>query len=229
MIGWIVCLFVVIIISRILVDKAKYEKSTYKKETQFSYWKVKRDKGLNGEYLTVNEIDQLKGFHKVLVNVYLPKVRGGGTTEIDIVLLHETGVYSIESKNYSGWIFGNEEYKNWTQTFPNGKKQVFYNPIKQNRTHINALKKQLNDLDGGFFKSIIVFSERCELKKIVLTSTDSKVIKRKKLRHVIHSEGTQVLSGRQILTIYKKLKEYSNVSHDVKVAHIAQVKKRQRI
>ncbi|MGE7602629.1 nuclease-related domain-containing protein [Peribacillus sp. NPDC097675] len=225
---WIVFLFVLVIIFKIVADKAKYEKSTYKKETQFSYWKVKRDKGLNGEYLTVNEIDQLKGFHKVLVNLYLPKARGGGTTEIDIVLLHETGIYTIESKNYGGWIFGNEEYKNWTQTFPNGRKQVFYNPIKQNRTHIHALKKQLNVLDGGIFKSIIVFSERCELKDIVLTSTDSRVIKRKRLRQVIHNEGTQVLSGSQILSIYKQLKEFSNVSQAVKVAHIAQVKKRQR-
>lgn len=206
MIAWFVFLFVLVIISKMLVDKAKYEKSTYKKETQFSYWKVKRDKGLNGEYLTVNEIDQLKGFHKVLVNVYLPKARGGGTTEIDIVLLHESGIYSIESKNYSGWIFGNEEYKNWTQTFPNGKKQVFYNPIKQNRTHINALKRRLKELDEGFFKSIVVFSERCELKKIVLTSTDSKVIKRKRLRHVIHNEGTRVLSGSQILSFISNLK-----------------------
>lgn len=228
MIGWFICLFALVFISGFLVDKAIFEKSTYKKETDFSYWKVRSDKGLYGEYLTVNEIDKLKGYHKVLVNVYLPKVRGEGTTEVDIVLLHESGIYSIESKNYSGWIFGNEENKNWTQTFPNGKKQAFYNPIKQNRSHINALKKQLNELDEGAFKSIIVFSERCELKKIVLTSPDHKVIKRKRLRNAIHNEGRQVLSGSEILLIYKVLKRYANASSDVRVGHIERLKKIQR-
>ena len=58
----------------------------------------------------------------------------GETTEIDVLMLHTSGIYVFESKNYSGWIFGDEKSKTWTQTLPNGRgrraqKERFLNPI----------------------------------------------------------------------------------------------------
>ena len=47
---------------------------------------------------------------------------------------------------------------------PNQQKNRFYNPIKQNRTHIKWLQKYVGE-DVPLF-SIIVFSERCELKNL---------------------------------------------------------------
>mgnify|MGYP002509292044 CR=1 FL=1 len=35
-----------------------------------------------------------------LFNLYIPK-DNGETTELDVVLLHESGIYVFESKNYS--------------------------------------------------------------------------------------------------------------------------------
>ena len=45
---------------------------------------------------------------------------------------------------------------------PGGRKERFYNPVMQNRTHVRALAAHLG-LPGAAFKSYIVFSERCEL------------------------------------------------------------------
>jgi hypothetical protein len=37
-----------------------------------------------------------------------------GTTQIDHILVSRFGVFVIETKNYTGWIFANAEQKNWT-------------------------------------------------------------------------------------------------------------------
>jgi hypothetical protein len=58
--------------------------------------------------------------------------KDGSTTEIDLIMIDETGIYVFESKNYSGWIFGDEKRKNWVQTLENRQKNYFYNPIWQN-------------------------------------------------------------------------------------------------
>ena len=78
---------------------------------------------------------------------------------------HEKGVFVIESKNYSGWIFGSADQRNWTVTLNATSKESFYNPIKQNRAHVKALSDYL-ELETEAFSSYIVFSERCELKKV---------------------------------------------------------------
>ena len=67
--------------------------------------------GEHGEKLTERELKFIrllgrKG--KILRNVYIPK-DNGETTEIDIVYITQKGIFVIESKNYSGWIFGNEK------------------------------------------------------------------------------------------------------------------------
>lgn len=209
----------------IFIRKSKYDKSSYKKETENSFFQVWKDKGLYGEYLTVKELDNLKENHKILVNVYLPNGRGG-TTEVDVVLLHPMGIFALESKNYSGWILGREEDKKWCQSLPNGKKTFFYNPIKQNRSHIKALQRALPDLNESLFKSIIVFSERCELKKISLQSDDIKVLKRNKLVSHLGNQPVRLLSSDQLDTIYNSLKGFTKVSEETKKEHIQQIQKK---
>lgn len=157
--------------------------------------------------------------------MYVPKEKGG-TTEIDVVMIHEKGIYVIESKNYSGWIYGDEKNKNWTQTFKSGRKEKFNNPIWQNQTHIRHLMKLLNIENSNMFKSIIVFSERCEIKKVQVNSIDVKVINRYRLLRTLNaliSESKVTLSVNEINKIYGKLKNYTNVSDAVKKQHIDEV------
>ena len=75
------------------------------------------------------------------INCYVPN-RSGDKIEIDMIMLCQKGIYVIENKNYSGWIFGDEKSKNWCEILK-GKKYFFYNPIKQNKSHIKNLEKQL--------------------------------------------------------------------------------------
>ena len=102
----------------------------------------------------------------VFSNVIVHRSSGPtSTSEIDVVMLHEKGVFVIESKNYSGWIFGSTDQRNWTVTLNANYKEHFYNPIKQNRAHVKASSHYLG-LEEEAFSSYIVFSERCELKKV---------------------------------------------------------------
>ncbi|WP_350617509.1 nuclease-related domain-containing protein, partial [Pseudomonas sp. HY7a-MNA-CIBAN-0227] len=71
-------------------------------------------------------------------NVTLP-LPNGGSTQIDHVIVSIYGIFVIETKNYKGWIFGNEKQRQWTQAFPNGRKYKFQNPLRQNYLHIKTL------------------------------------------------------------------------------------------
>ena len=81
-----------------------------------------------------------------------------GYSEIDVLLLHETGVYVFESKNVSGSVYGDENHPQWQRFKSNSEKDFFPNPIMQNEGHINALCDFLQ-LDKFQFRvfSIIVF------------------------------------------------------------------------
>lgn len=86
-----------------------------------------------------------------------------GTTEIDHVVVSRFGVFVIENKDLSGWVFANKSHKKWTQTFRRGKKYEFQNPLIQNFAHVSALKEQLPFIKNRFF-NVVVFSGRSEFK-----------------------------------------------------------------
>jgi hypothetical protein len=182
--------------------------------------------GNYGEFLTFNKLEMLNGYNKLMTNLYIPR-KDGSTTEIDLIMISETGIYVFESKNYSGWIFGDEKQKYWTQTLKNKQKNKFYNPIWQNNGHISALKSVLGIHDTGLYKSYVIFSERCVLRKINMVSKNVKVIKRNSLseyikRDLIDSE--RILSTEQINNIYEKLREFCLVDKKLKQAHINEIK-----
>lgn len=102
------------------------------------------------------------------------------TTEIDVVMLHPTGIYVIESKNYSGWVFGRADQCNWTVCLNRNTKERVPNPIRQNEGHIAALMRLL-DLPRDAFVSLVVFSERCELKRVPDDTDDVLVLHRDRL------------------------------------------------
>ncbi|WP_251133019.1 nuclease-related domain-containing protein [Exiguobacterium sp. s95] len=218
--------FVVTLSSLYYLRRRSFERSTYKQVTQERFLKAVRDKGLWGEYLTTRQLEKIDGYGKFVINTYVPKARGKGLTEIDVTFIHESGIYVLESKNYSGWIFGKEADRQWTQMFKNRFKQRFYNPIKQNEQHLKSLQKFLSEtVEADVFKSLIVFSERCELKKITVDSSHVHVIKRNELRRTINKLATvNRLTRAQVDNVYEELKQRSQVDQMIKDAHIESIK-----
>ena len=85
-----------------------------------------------------------------------------GTTQIDHIYVSIFGIFVIETKNYTGWIFGSEKQSKWTQVVYK-QKHYFQNPLRQNYAHIKALSELLQ-LPEEKFHSMVVFLGDCELK-----------------------------------------------------------------
>ncbi len=185
--------------------------------------------GARGEKLTEKELKWLKLFGEngfILKNIYVPK-DNNETSEIDVVYITQKGIFVIESKNYSGWIFGSEESYYWTAMLPNKEKNKFYNPILQNKTHIKWLANYLEE-DIPMF-SLIVFSERCEIKKKPEPQLNLRVIKRDRLIGNIRDiwdKAEDKLSGEKVNEIYEKLKILTNADESIKQAHIKDIERK---
>lgn len=137
-------LFIVYPIYIFLKEYQYYKKSQYYNQTKTTFSILYTDIGKYGEFNIYKNLEKLSGYKKFLFNTYITK-DDGTTSEIDVILIHNSGIYVFESKNYSGWIFGRESDIKWTQVLQAGagtKKFKFLNPIIQNKGHIKALSKK---------------------------------------------------------------------------------------
>lgn len=87
----------------------------------------------------------------------------GGTTQIDHILVSRYGVFVIETKDYTGWIFANAEHATWTQVTFNDKFK-FQNPIHQNYLHVKAVQELLDFVPASAIQSVVVFVGDAEFK-----------------------------------------------------------------
>lgn len=225
----IVLIYIIVFAGWYFISDYFYKKTTYRDITHNSFWRMRFNVGNYGEYLTYKKLRRWEeGGAKFLFNCYLP-AKKDETSEIDVMLIADSGIYVFESKNYSGWIFGAEKSRSWTQTLPNGKrvrKEHFYNPIMQNKTHIKWLQKLIGTEVPVY--SVIVFSERCTLKKVDVVNPDVKVIKRDRLANVVKeiSRGNaHKISADQIAQLYEQLYPYTQVGEEIKRKHIERIGK----
>ena len=206
------------------IKKSKYEKSFYYQQTKLPYKELIKNKGKIGEYKISDLISFLDGYKKIIFNSYIP-TPDGRTTEIDVLMIHESGIYLFESKNYSGWIFGNEKQQEWVQSFSNGRKSKkihFPNPIIQNHVHMKWLQNFLRDNSFPFY-SFIVFGNDCELKNVTITSGNHAVVEQYQLfdcvnRTALAHQGC--LQPEKIDELYEKLMPLTQKSLAEKEKHI---------
>ena len=64
----------------------------------------------------------------------------GGLTQIDHLALTSQGVIVVETKAWSGWIFGRARDEYWTQKFYRQSFRV-RNPLRQNYGHVLSVKR----------------------------------------------------------------------------------------
>lgn len=98
-------------------------------------------------------------FHDIYIN------NGNGKySQIDLVVATNIGIIVFEIKKYNGWIFGTQNQVNWTQLLAYGKqKYKFYNPILQNKKHVEDLKKNYLFENIPVYSMIVFFGD-CEFK-----------------------------------------------------------------
>lgn len=179
-------------------------------------------KGAIGESNVASTLRRLSSDeYKVLNNVLIKS--GGRSSQIDHVVVSIHGIFVIETKKYSGWIHGNEKSQSWTQTFYK-KKKKFRNPIKQNWSHIFALKDYLSYYQNVKYYNIIVFTGNVKLKNI---TSETPVVYRRQLVRTIKANSELInLEVEQVNSITAKLSDVVVQSRRAKKEHIVQTKKR---
>jgi len=130
-------------------------------------------------------------------------------SQIDLVLATKEGIIVFEVKDYSGWIYGSGNNTNWTQVLSFGKKKYkFYNPIKQNNSHITELRKTIKQFQKVPFFSVIVFFGDCELKEINYVPKGTYLVKSHRIFEVLNlikneNEPTQYTNKREVVDTLK--------------------------
>lgn len=177
--------------------------------------------GKIGEIKHAIILDSIKD--AIVINNVMLKLVDGKTTQIDHVLINHYGIFVIESKNYSGRIYGNASQSQWTQVFNYGKtKYYFGNPLFQNDGHIKAIQEVLPFDKNLQYIGIVVFTNSAEL---VLEGVEN-VVKTKTLKKFINQFTENNLSTDEINKIAIYLKGVSKEMNVTNREHIENVKER---
>ena len=121
-----------------------------------------------------------------------------GMSEVNHVVVSTYGVFVITVKTEAGKVFGREGDREW-QLKPG--RDILYNPLWENRKHINALEKMIGPV---WFIPVVVFS-RAKLK----TDFGAYVIRLKDLLYYIENNKKSRLSVDKRDEIIAKLKAVS--------------------
>lgn len=118
-------------------------------------------KGQVGEKRVAKAIGSLDPhFYRQMNNVML-KDRFG-LTQIDHIVFSPYGIFVVETKNYSGWIFGSANSRKWCQVLPR-ERHYFQNPYRQNYRHIRCLSAVTGMPERNFIQ-VVAFMGDCDVK-----------------------------------------------------------------
>lgn len=190
-----------------------------------SYLNTPSGKGKLGEFVVSRQIGKdIPGKRRKINNVLFEGEKR--SAQIDHILVNEKGIFVIETKNYGGMIFGSEKNNKWTQVLAYGKKKYqFYNPVKQNYTHVVQLANKLNPEYRSFpIYSIVVFTGRADIKNV--ESSRTIITTPGKLKREIKSIKTDVkLDGNQIEALAENIKYIKNNKDVTLRKHIKNIDK----
>jgi hypothetical protein len=220
LISIIICFLIISIVRK--SNQIKKEKELIKSVTSLNRGTSSERELILG--LLKNGIPKETIFHDLMI-----KKNNNKFSQIDMVIPTKEGIIVFEVKEYSGWIFGSGNNTNWTQILAYGeRKYKFYNPIKQNNTHITELKKTLKQFQKIPFFSIIVFFGDCELKEINYIPNGTFIVKAQRIFEVLNlikteNEPTSYTNKREVVDTLKKLVSLGgNVEYQKK--HIENIK-----
>ena len=189
----------------------------------FSRFNSPSRRGAIGERLVARRLkDGLPDEYLILNDVYLP-LPDGTTTQIDHIVVSQYGVFVVETKAYSGWIFGDEKSKEWTQSIYR-KKSRFQNPMRQNYQHICALADNLG-IDKSYFHGVIViaFMDDCEFK----TEMPEGVVYSRRVAEYISGFKTPIIKPVQVPEVASAIEEWQGTLSKKQIDnHVANLKKR---
>lgn len=173
-------------------------------------------KGRLGESKVSNILKRLSDEYFVINDLLLKTSRG--TTQIDHVVISKYGIFVIETKNYTGWIYGGENAENWTKNVY-GNKYSFRNPLKQNYAHIKALMEILGIPSSSVFIPIVAFSNQADIK----VQCSKEVINFYELIRAISCYQQERLTDTEVQQYVHKLSNLTEYTREEKKEHISNI------
>ena len=175
-----------------------------------SWYNSPRQKGARGERKVTEILSHLPDGYHVMNDVILQI--GNRTTQIDHVVVSKYGVFVIETKNYRGDIYGDDNRQQWTQiivtevtyrkkwykTYTHVTKRHFYNPVKQSISHSHVIQKCLSQWKQLRVIPIVAFAGYANINKV---SSSNHVVYASNLLATIQSYGTECLSDLDVQNI----------------------------
>ena len=150
-------------------------------------------------------------------NVIIPT--SDGTTEIDHLIVSRFGIFVVELKDRSGWIFGSAAEAYWTAVHF-GKRYRFQNPLRQNYGHLKAIEAFLC-VDRRVIYSAVVFRGSFEFK----TPIPDGVLCHS-YRSWIASKNDLVLDDAAVETVLKALRTNAVLGWRVRHRHTQSIRNR---
>lgn len=185
-----------------------------------------------GEYKINIQLDQLPKNSKCLSDLLIPNSKAkSGYSQIDHVVFTPFAIFVIETKNYSGTIYGDRDRVKWSV---NGKFPMM-NPFNQNFGHILALKSILTEVSDEHIVSMVSFTKRCtfkvneELRKIqsndlIVYDIELSEFINRKLNVLKLQNKSELFSEQDILNMYNRLNEVNIIDLDLRARHVELLK-----
>lgn len=174
-------------------------------------------KGKAGEIYVSTYIKRFFPNAIIVDDVLIPTKNG--TTQIDHIVIMNGGIVVVETKNYGGKIYGNDNMEYWQQ-FIGKQKNKFFSPVFQNNGHINALKKLVDEPIPYY--NFVVFAN-CE--KLLATSKNAFVGYIYETKSILKKiEKNYVLSQNHMKDIQNKILSHNIISKEARKEHIAYIK-----
>ncbi len=224
-------IFLLVIVIFLIIFFLLKIKSAKKKEiTSSQNFKIKNayhglrcySRGLNsGEREVVHYLSQKLDTRRYYIFNNLTLKTNDGSTQIDHVIVSPYGIFVIETKDLSGWIFGDKYGKVWTQMLPGNNKHTFQNPYRQNYKHIKTLQGYLPFIQTHSFKTIIAFSRFAEFK----TQKPEEVKYFDELVYYIQGFDVQTISRGQFFMAIGKLSQLCQSTDISRMEHIDNLNK----
>lgn len=195
----------------------------YLKKKKGKPWKKKsvEEIGAEGEAAVADIIGETKEGVRYVLNDYMVEDEGK-SSQINHILINKYGVFVIETKNYSGRIYGSEAQREWTQVLNFGRtKNLLYSPVKQNATHIYRLKKLLPK-NTSITSLIVMVQNNTEYIKA------SNIIKLSQLKKCLSKLKEEVLSEEEMKDIFDRLIEAKSKVTTSAVDHILEIHQMQK-
>ena len=169
-----------------------------------------KQKGKRGEMRVSAILSKLSDEYTILNDLVFRTEKG--TTQIDHIVVSKYGIFTIETKNYRGEIYGDDNRKEWTQlivtkvtyakkwwkTYTYVTKNRFYNPVKQSVGHALRIKELLSVFPHVKIVPIVVFTGDAILKYV---ESNNHVVYEKNLLDVIDGYKTTYLTDNDVQAV----------------------------